>query len=158
MLGDETGKNTKSQYANIVHSVNHSLKTGGKLILAINNRLGIQYWTGKTDRCSPTIFARIENACENAEEYSFSKKVMIEILRECGFSKMFFYYPSPDYIYSQNIFSDNYCPRIGDVRPVTNHFERENYQVFDENKAMDAFCEEELFDQFANSFLIIAEK
>ena len=62
----------------------------------------------------------------------------------------------PDYKLPTEIYSDDYLPGPGTLRNITVSYDRERYQFFDEEKAMDALCEDEMFAEFANSFLIVS--
>ncbi|MBQ9631306.1 MAG: hypothetical protein IJV04_00090 [Lachnospiraceae bacterium] len=135
---------------------NNRLHPGGRLILALNNRLGMQYFSGKRDAASPLLFSSIMGA--DAQEFSCSKPQLQALLAECGFTQSSFYYPVPDHIYPSQIFSEALPPEPGAVRPGSSHFERVRYQLFDEKKMLDSICKDGLFSVFANSFLIIAKK
>ena len=135
-----------------------SLADNGELVLAVNNRLGIQYWSGTLDRCSENIYDSICGNTAGQTEYSFSKKALIKLLNQEKFCDISFYYPSPDYRFPQEIFSDSRLPRPGDIRPVSVNYERDHYQLFDKKNAIDSLCEDGLYDQFANSYLVICKK
>lgn len=154
----DTTNNHRNQYMRLLALAHHYLTPHGRLILAVNNRLGIQYWSGKTDSCSPSLFGSVQGDTEEQTEYCFSKKQLISMLEETGFASMQFYYPVPDYLYPTQIFSDDYLPQVGEIRPTSAHYNAIRYQLFDEKKAFDALCEDGLFDVFANSFLILCSK
>lgn len=154
----DTAHQPQQQYEQLLALAHDCLKPGGRLILAINNRLGIQYWSGKTDVCSPALFGSIQGDTEGATEYCFSKKQLSSMLEKTGFEAVQFYYPVPDYRYPTQIFSDAYLPQVGDIRPTSTHYDDVRYQLFDEKKAFDSLCADGLFDQFANSFLVLCEK
>ena len=134
------------------------LKPQGRLLLAVSNRLGLQYWSGKTDACSPSLFGSILGETGEQEEYCFSKKRLLAMLEMAGFGHAECYYPVPDYYFPAQIFSDRYLPQVGDIRPASAHYDSIRYQLFDEKKAFDTICEDGLFDQFANSFLVVCRK
>lgn len=153
-----TANDLDAQYSQLLTLAYEYLKPNGRLILAINNRLGIQYWSGKTDSCSPALFSSVQGDTEGQTEYCFSKKQLVSMLKKTGFESMRFYYPVPDYLYPTQIFSDDYLPQVGDIRPTSSHYDDIRYQLFDEKKAFDSLCEDGLFDVFANSFLVLCSK
>ena len=79
------------------------------------------------------------------------------MLKENGFHNTEFYYPVPDYKMPVTVFSDGYLPEVGDLRNVTAAYDRERYELFDEELVFDEICDEGGFPLFANSFLVIAE-
>ncbi len=152
-------ENDPDQKLGVLLSFVHScLDDQGQLILAVNNRLGIQYWSGNVDRCSDKIFDTVCGNISGQKEYSFSKKALTKILSEEKFCDISFYYPIPDYRFPQEIFSDSRLPNPGDVRPVSVNYEKDHYQLFDEKMAIDSLCKDGLFDQFANSYLVLCRK
>lgn len=155
---DDAANNHCSQYMRLLALAHDYLKPHGRLILAVNNRLGIQYWSGKTDICSPALFSSVQGDTEGQAEYCFAKKQLSSMLKKTGFEALQFYYPVPDYRYPTQIFSDDYLPQVGDIRPTSAHYDDIRYQLFDEKKAFDSLCEDGLFDVFANSFLVLCSK
>ncbi|MBR1629508.1 MAG: hypothetical protein IJ679_09665 [Lachnospiraceae bacterium] len=135
-----------------------ALKSNGRLILALNNRIGLQYFAGKTDAACPHLFDSIQKNRESRQEYSFTKNRLDAMLESAGFQNLEYFYPVPDYLYPSMLYSDRYLPKAGDVRPTSTHYDQERYQFFDEKKAFDSLCEDGLFDVFANSFLVLAER
>lgn len=160
VFGGEVKKMPKTPYeefAELLAFVNTKLKSDGTLLLALHNRLGLQYFAGQTDESSRAIFAGIEGDWDAQEEYAVSKKRLVTMLKDAGFFRHTFYYPVPDYTFPTMLFSDEYLPRVGEVRPTSTHFSK-RYQVFNEKKAFDAICEDGLFGEFANAFLVVAKR
>ena len=54
------------------------------------------------------------------------------------------------------VYSDAHLPGKGDLRNMALAYDRERYELFDEDTAYDGICEEKEFPFFANSFLVIA--
>ena len=156
LFGSGAAADAAGEFSKLLALANTRLKEGGRLILAVNNRLGLQYWAGKTDACSPGIGDCLMGAA-SCREYCFSRNRLSAILRENGFSRAAYYYPIPDYLYADQIFSGDYLPGVGDIRPASSHYDSERYQFFDEKKVFDTLCEDRCFEMFANSFLILSE-
>ena len=80
------------------------------------------------------------------------------MLQEAGFGKNQWYYPMPDYKLPREIYSDSRLPVHGSIRGTCTAYDRDRYELMDENLCYDSVCEDGLFPQFANSFLIISEE
>ena len=87
---------------------------------------------------------------------TFSRNTLDKMLRQTGFRENDFYYPMPDYKLPREVYSDSYLPGPGSIRNTAVAYDRDRFLFFDESKAFDAICEDGLFPQFANSFLIIS--
>lgn len=137
--------------------VKEYLKPGGKLILAIENKLGMKYWAGAMEDHTGELFDGLENYRNTDCVRTFSRKELENLLRANGFEHSEFYYPVPDYKMPSVIYSDEYLPEAGALRNVTAAYDRERYELFDEELVYDEICEEGAFPLFSNSFLIIAD-
>lgn len=132
------------------------LKPGGKLIIAIENKYGMKYFAGAREDHTGEFFDGINNYDNVERVRTFSKGTLDGMLRKAGFARNEFYYPMPDYKLPTEIYSDDYLPSAGSLRNTVLAFDRDRYVMFNEAKAFDAVCQDGLFTQFANSFLIIS--
>ncbi|MCM1257583.1 MAG: hypothetical protein NC307_06980 [Roseburia sp.] len=126
------------------------LKENGRLILAVENRLGLKYWSGAKEEKSHSFFAGLGQGTDIS---GFSRREMSEILEEVGCQGRF-YYPFPDYRFAMSIYSDEYPPKIGELSDQIGNFDEERLTMFDESMAMDSLIGEGLFPSFSNSFLV----
>lgn len=149
--------NSEQPFADMLKKVRKYLKPNGKLILAIENKMGLKYWAGAMEDHTGELFDGLENYRGVNSVRTFSRKELEKLLKENGFSGTEFYYPVPDYKMPMTVYSDNYLPEMGDLRNITAVCDRERYELFDEELVYDEICEEKEFPLFANSFLVIAE-
>lgn len=110
------------------------LNPGGKLILAVCNRLGLKYQAGAVP-----------------DEERLSREEVLELLG----GKTELYYPMPDYRLPITLYSDSYLPGIGDLTHAILAYDYPKYLRFDLGKMYDQVCEGKQFETFANSFLAI---
>lgn len=87
------------------------LKPGGKIIIAIENRLGLKYWAGCTEDHTGTYFEGLEGYPKTEGVKTFSKKELLDIIHQAGEFSTTFYYPYPDYKFPMTIYSDEYLPK-----------------------------------------------
>lgn len=86
------------------------LKEGGRILLAVDNRLGLRYFCGAKESHGGKAFEGISHYPQGTRGYSFSREELKDILTRAGFSQHQFYYPLPDYKMPQLIYSDDYLP------------------------------------------------
>ena len=77
---------------------------------------------------------------------------------ECGFSKVQFFYPYPDYKLPVAIYSDEYLPEVGELQMNMRNFDGERVVAFDESRVFDNIIRNGQFPFFANSYLAIITK
>lgn len=143
-------------FEDMIERAKSFLKPGGKLIIAIENKYGLKYWSGATEDHTGRYFDGLENYTNVDRVRTFSRGKLDNMLSEAGFKNNEFYYPLPDYKMPNEIYSDDRLPKVGDIRNMTQVYDRDRYLLFDEDKVYDALCQDNLFREFANSFLIIS--
>lgn len=134
------------------------LKPNGKVVIAIENKLGMKYWAGCKEDHLGVEFIGIEGYPCESKVRTFSKHELTEIVRKAGYANAEFYYPYPDYKFPTTIYSDKYLPRISELINNYRNFDSGRIMLFDESKAYETILKEELYDKFANSFLVIVKK
>lgn len=133
------------------------LKPGGTLIIAIENKYGMKYFAGATEDHTGVTFDGIQNYNGVDRVRTFSKGSITKLLENAGFASNTFYYPLPDYKLPSEIYSDEHLPSAGSIRMPSISYDRPRVELFNENLAFDAVCEDGMFPQFANSFLIFSK-
>ena len=140
----------------MLKKVKQFLKPGGKLLLAIENKFGMKYWDGAMEDHTGHLFDGIESYRNVDGVRTFGRKELEALLKASGYPATEFYYPIPDYKMPMTVYSDAHLPGKGDLRNMALAYDRERYELFDEDTAYDGICEEKEFPFFANSFLVIA--
>ncbi len=74
-----------------------ALKPGGKLILAIENQLGLKYFAGAPEDHLGQSMYGIEGRYEKDQPQTWGRKVLAEMLMKAGFARSEFMAPFPDY-------------------------------------------------------------
>ena len=131
---------------------------GGQSVLAIVNRIGLKYWAGFTEDHVGEYYEGLEGYPDTDGVRTFSKPALCEVIRQAGDLKADFYYPFPDYKLPRVIYSDAYLPKPGELGEDVPNYDRERILAFSEGRVLDSLIQDGLFDQFANSFLVILEK
>ena len=146
-----TGNNP---YENFLRCIKKHLAPGGKVIIGIENKLGMKYWAGCREDHTNRYFEGIESYPGNFGVNTFSKAELEQMFTRTGFSEYKFYYPYPDYKLPEVIYSDDYLPKHGDLDNNIRNYDSERLLLFDESKAFNSVIAAESFPLFANSFLI----
>lgn len=106
----ESYMSSGNQYVEFLNVIKKHLKPNGKLIIAIENKLGLKYWAGCQEDHVGGYFSGIEGYYQSSGVKTFSKKELIDLFMATGLSKYKFYYPYPDYKLPTAIYSDKYLP------------------------------------------------
>lgn len=119
-----------------IEAAKRLLAPGGVLIFAACNRFGMKYFAGA-----------------RRDEVTVTKRELLTL-----FPRGDFYYPMPDYKLPNEIYSDRYLPKKGDLSGALPVYDYPKYLLMDVGASYDAVCEDGQFDNFANSFLVVWEK
>lgn len=132
------------------------LSSRGRLVIAIENRLGLKYFAGCREDHSGRFFDGIESYDRSdPAAVTFSKPALEKLLRSCGIQQFSFYYPYPDYKFPSKIYSDERLPAAPELNENIRNFDRDRLLLFDERKAYRGITQDGLYPVFANSFEIV---
>jgi SAM-dependent methyltransferase len=146
----------------LLKHVKSALKEDGILILAIENKIGIKYWSGCPEDHTGKIFDGIHGYPEGKGVKTFSKKELNSLLEKAGFLNISFYSCFPDYKFASTIFSDiedekDFYLHNWVETPFASHNISRSY-TFHEGLAIKALSKSGLLREFTNSFLVVASK
>ena len=130
-------------------------KESGRIIVAIENRLGMKYFAGAREDHLGTFYSGIEDYPEGGPAQTFSRPALEQIFKTAGCRDMHFYYPYPDYKFMSTLYSDRRLPQVGELRNNQLHLDRDRMLLFDEQRAFDGVIREEVFPIFSNSYLVV---
>lgn len=150
------GKFTKGEnpYVDFLKQCKSYLKESGTLVIAIENRYGLKYWSGAVEDHTGRLFDGIEGYKDNPGVRTFGKAELEKMLHGIGFDRLEWYYPLPDYKIPEAVFSDQYLPTPADLASTSPSYSSERFSFFDESAAAQGLLENDCFGFFANSFLV----
>ena len=143
-------------------NVSRFLKKNGLLIVAIENKIGIKYFSGCPDDHTGTLFDGIHNYPVKNSPITFSKNELITILKNAGFYYIDFYYCFPDYKFASTVISDE-CPQQNLflhnwIQTPFRFYDLPRKYLFHEGLALKTLSQANLIKEFANSFFIVASQ
>ena len=146
--------NTSDPYHDFLNNIKKLLKPNGKLLIAIENKFGMKYWIGAPEDHTGKKYDGITGYSKDTKVCTFGKQELKQILAECGLGYTKFYYPLPDYKLPTAIFSDEYLPTEETIENYVPYYYEGTEIEFDEIKAYKEIIKNNMFDFFANSFLV----
>ncbi len=146
---------TDSPYEKFLRMLKRHLKKGGRIVIAIENRLGLKYFAGCKEDHLGSYFTGIEGYSPDSVARTFSRNGLINIFKKCGINEYHFYYPYPDYKFMTLLHSDSYTPKFGDLQDNVRNFDQDRLVLFNEKRAYEDLVREDMYQEFANSFEVI---
>ena len=140
-------------YEAYLQNVRRFLKPDGRILVAIENRLGLKYFAGAPEDHTDGYFDGLREYEGNDSVRTFSRAEWENLMRGCGLFHYKFYYPYPDYKFPREIFTDESLKEQKYGAPTWN-FTKYRMALFSEEKMAAALQREGVMAQFANSFLI----
>lgn len=141
-------------YAEYLAKLKTMLKGDGRILFAVENRMGLKYFCGAAESYTNKAFAGINHYKQKTAGYTFSKKEVENIVTAAGFPYMKFYYPLPDYKLPQLIYTDKYLPEKNLRERLIPYYKRTDTLVAVERELYNDVIENEVFPFFANSFFV----
>lgn len=138
------------------------LKPGGRLVVAIENQLGLKYFNGCGEDHVNIPFFGTQGLYEPGGPITFGKEQLRSRLLDIGFAGVDFYYPYPDYKIPQAILSEQAFDakdfKVADMllRMDPRDYTGRNLRLFSEQLVARVLEDNGVLSDFSNSFLAIA--
>lgn len=130
------------------------LNENGKILLAVDNRIGTRFLLGGTKEIEEEKFAMYKPYL-NKNYKLYGKKDLEEMISKLDGAKYKFYYPVPNYRMTHMIYTDEYLPKVNRY----NIYYRDDEEILlNESFFVDELIHNDLFDKCTTSFLIEISK
>lgn len=149
---------SETPYEDMIKKTAECLKPGGKLYIAIENKLGMKYFAGYHEDHLGKPFVGIEGYSRSDKVKTFSKYQLEELLEKNGFRADEFFYPFPDYKLPTVIYSDEMIADAEIDFPENSNYDMDTFHNFNMNRAFSSLKGSPERKIFANSFLVKAVK
>lgn len=147
----------ENPYEALINKAKDLLKPNGKIIIAIENKMGMKYLNGAKEDHLGVSYAGIEDYLFSNIR-TFTKPELEAILHGCGENNYRFYYPYPDYKLPETIYSDSNVPQPGEIRLWGKNYDMPRIAMYNDAIFADQICSDNMFAYFANSFLVITNE
>ena len=141
------------------------LKPGGKVVVAIENQLGLKYFNGCSEDHLGIPFAGIQDLyCPKKGVRTFGRRTLSEVLDQAGLLNQQWMYPYPDYKLPCVVLTDEALQHSAFetvdllVRSNGEDYSGNTQRLFDEGLVNRVLAENGLLADFSNSFLVVASK
>ena len=140
-----------------------ALNDEGLLVVAIENKLGLKYWSGSREDHSGKVFDGIQGYASTETAVTWNAKELREILTEAGFPEADFYLPFPDYKLARSIVNPAVAGEGDFVHnwvevPFPDRVRSDRTTLFNEALVLRELCKAGLLDELGNSFVVLAYK
>lgn len=145
---------SENPYVEFLKIAGKHLNDDGKILIGIENKLGMKYWAGCKEDHVSRYYESIEGYTNSSGVKTFGKTELEDMFKNAGFTKCKFYYPYPDYKFAEIIYTDERLPAVGELGNNLRNFDNNRIITFDENKVFDTVISNGLFQYYSNSFLV----
>ena len=146
---------TNDPYGDFLNILLKHLKKGGRMYIAIENRMGLKYFAGCREDHTGAFFDGLEGYPKGGVARTFTRDGLEKIFKRCGLNEYSFYYPYPDYKFAHTLFSDDVLPKKGELHDNIRNFDRGRMILMDEGKVFDTILEDGTFPLFSNSYMAV---
>lgn len=144
--------NTSNPMYDFLCEIKKLLKPNGRILIAIENRMGLKYLCGSCEDHTSMPYSGINgyNGISNVE--TLDKIQMIKLIETLNM-KYHFYYPFPDYKFPEIVITDKFISNNYDLiyMPYYSSYE---YLSMQEEVLFNNLNKLDVIDKFSNSFLI----
>lgn len=145
----------ENPYVELLKILKQYLKENGKILLAIDNRMGIKYFSGAKSEYYSRLFEGLETKINQTKPNLLLKQELENFIKEAGFENYKFYYPLPDYTNTSSIFTDDFLPKSNHSKIVYPlNYEIDSNVVFNEINVIKQICDMGEFTKFTNSYFV----
>ncbi len=145
-----------------LQTVTRFLAPGGRVVVAIENKVGLKYFNGCAEDHVGVPFFGVQDLYGPGTVRTFGRQELIALLSAVGLSEVQFYYPFPDYKLPSVLLSESALtePGFDAVDLLTRCHARDYtgspYRGFDEALAFSELHTNGLLSELSNSFLVVA--
>jgi len=138
-----------------------AIKPDGILVIAIENKIGLKYWSGCPEDHTGIIYDGIHGYPKSGTPATFSKKEIYKLLNDIGLNNTNICYAYPDYKFADVILSDQedeselYLHNWIEIPFLSDSIRTYS---FHEGLTLRTLSKAGLLREFANSFLIVARR
>lgn len=155
------GGRDERPYVEFLEALRRTLRPGGRLVLAIENELGVKYLAGAPEDHSNEVFHSVQGYPEDGPARTFSRQRLVELARTAGFTETDVLGAFPDYKLTRAVLAERLYARAPRLAGELPDFPSPDWTTPRPVMLDEAALWTELVDagtgpDFANSFLLVA--
>lgn len=141
-----------------------ALKPGGTLLVAIENKLGLKYFSGVSEDHFNRPYYGVEGRYGKKEITTYGRQGLERKVRAAGFGDVSFYFPFPDYKLPEAVVAEQALSlpgfRADDLLQGMEHrdYTGAGRPQFNLDMTLESLHEEGLLGEMSNSFLLLATR
>ncbi|MDE6025489.1 MAG: methyltransferase domain-containing protein [Lachnospiraceae bacterium] len=144
------------EHDELMNHLKKYMKKNTAVVIAADNKYGLKYLSGCREYYTGRYYEGIEGFNSTDKIRTYTRKGLEKRLHTWGFESIAFYYPYPDFRMPVDIFSTEYLPTKGSLDKNGFFFDGDRIKTFHESKVYDCLIEDGMYEDMANSFLVIA--
>lgn len=164
-LFDKSAKSKNEACLNTLLRTKQSLKTNGALVIAIENKLGLKYWSGATEDHTNSLHEGIYGYPQSSGPITFTEYELRSLLKTAGFNYQYFIYTFPDYKLPTTFFSER-TVKLESYLSIHNwlamqffeDYSRERAIFLHDQLAARSLSQDNILHRFSNSFIVVASQ
>ncbi len=90
----------------IIEKIKPFLNAAGRLLLALENRIGLKYWAGAPEESASTSYRGIQGLTTNEDAKTFGYHETVSLLEQAGFEISESMFPFPDYKFADIVVTE----------------------------------------------------
>ncbi|MDO4682725.1 MAG: class I SAM-dependent methyltransferase [Lautropia sp.] len=152
----------KPYQAYLASAIRH-LKPGGKVVIAIENQLGLKYFNGCGEDHLGQVFVGLQDLYPARGARTFGRQALAAVLSRAGLTRQQWLYPYPDYKVPSVVLTDAALQHEGFnaadllLRNHSEDYTADRPRLFDEALVNRVLGENGLLGDFSPSFLVVAQ-
>lgn len=129
------------------------LAPSGTLLVLVENRLGLKYFSGAYEEYSSKFFVGLNNFDGYNYIKTFTRNELMSMGKQAGFTHCRAYYPYPDLVFPVNIYTDEALEKMyygAHEAP----YAKDRFVFFDEQRMFYTLQKEGIIHKFVNAFVM----
>ncbi|MFF1528366.1 methyltransferase [Cellulomonas sp. NPDC058312] len=155
------GGRDERPYVEFLEALRRTLRPGGRLVLAIENELGVKYLAGAPEDHSNQVFHSVQGYPVDGPARTFSRRRLAELARTAGFTGTEVLGAFPDYKLTRAVLAERLYDRAPELAEDLPDFPSPDWttprpELLDEAALWGELVAAGTGPDFANSFLLVA--
>nr|WP_306220415.1 methyltransferase [Cohnella sp. WQ 127256] len=143
----------KQPYEDFLRISAEHMNPNGRMLLSIENRLGLKYFAGAKEDHTGKYFSGLNGYIDGERVRTFSQEELCDEINKADLNALKFYYPYPDYKFPAEIYTDS---TINEMMPTVPNYplDMSRTKLFEERSMYRSLMKLGVMDKFSNSFLV----